>query len=364
MRDRLIDALVRGDVSRWAAIGVLWALATLVVLVHRPGRRPPRAAPFRTAWTWILLAAATATSLAGLPLSAAIAVPRLRWVAVDAPDLVAQNPGTWRKLRGPGVAIAGPDVAVPTIDAGGRWVLYGLLSGKPVPGLPAAEPAPLEPGAPRLCRIEGTACRPWPVAWPDPTRPLAQADLSWAPAGGRPLGGSAPFRIDDALAFDVESGLYLRHIEPAPLRAPVSGKILDGPHLEITGRVAADEPHEGSSVLFVVRKVVKGRLTEVRLAAMPAPRGGLGHVFQLQRAGASLTAGPRVYAYVVRPVLLLTSLSLPLGGVVILLERLLRRRRDAASWVAPALEAVAALSAGVAVAGPAVVAMASLWGSR
>jgi hypothetical protein len=307
---------------------------------------------------------ATTTSLAGLPLSAAIAMPRLRWAPVDAPDLTATNPETWRKLRGPGAAVGGPDVAVPTIDAAGRWVLYGLVSGKPVPGLPAAEPAPLEPGAPRLCRIEGDTCRPWPVSWPDPARPLAQADLSWSPAGGHPFGGGA-LGLDDALAYDVETGLYLRHIEPAPLRAPASGRLLDGPHIELTGRVDAEEPHEGPSVLFVLRKVAGGRLTEVRMAATPAPRGAQGHVFQLQRASASLTAGPRTYAYAVRPVLALTSLSLPLGGVVLLLGWLLRRRRgEAAPWITPAVEAAAALAAGIAAAGPAVVAIASLWGSR
>ena len=358
MRDRLIDALVRGDRSAWAAFGVLWVLTTLMVLLQRPG--PP---PRRATWAWLLLAVASTTSLAGLPLSAAIAMPRVRWAPVDAPDLTATNPETWRKLRGPAVAVGGPDIAVPTIDTAGHWVLYGLLSGKALPGLPAAEPAPLDLGAPRLCRIEGDTCRPWPVSWPDPARPLAQADLTWAPPGRQPFGGSA-LGLEDALAYDVETGLYLRHIEPAPLHAPANGKLLDGPHLELTGRVNADEPHDGPSVLFVLRKVAGGRLTQVRMAAVPAPGGGQGHVFQLQRASASLTAGPRVYAYAVRPVLALTSLSLPLGGGVLLLAWLLGRRREAASWITPAIEAAAALSAGVAAAGPAVVAIASLWGSR
>ena len=358
MRDRLIDALVRGDRPAWAAVGALWALTALLVLLHRPGRG-------RAAGTWLLLAVATGTSLAGLPLSAAIAVPRLRWAPVDAPDLTATNPETWRKLRGPAVAVGGPDVAVPTIDAAGRWVLYGLLSRKPVPGLPAAEPAPLEPGAPRLCRIEGTRAGPGPSPGPTlPARSCRPTSRGRLPASARSA-GACPCGLMTPSRSTSRRGFTCGGFEPAPLHAAASGRLLDGPYLELTGRVAADEPHEGSSVLFVLRKVAGGRLTEVRLAATPAPRGGLGHVFQVQRAGASLTAGPRVYAYAVRPVLLLTSLSLPLGAVVLLLGALFRRRRgEAAPWIAPYLEAAAALSAGVAAAAPAVVAMASLWGSR
>jgi hypothetical protein len=359
-----VSALIQGDRLAWGAVGLLWGLTALVVLLHRPGRLGGAVADRRTAWTWLLLAAATGTSLAGLPLSAAIAMPRVRWVTVDAPDLVATNGETWRKLRGPAVPVAGPDVAVPTVDAAGRWVLYGLLSGKAAPGLPAAEPAPLQPGATRLCRVEGDACRPWPVAWPDPARPLVSGELSWARAGDQ-----------DALAYDVETGLYLRQIEPrAPAEAshdgPASGprpRPPSEPCLELVGRVAPDEPHEGSSVLFVVREVIGGRLKAMRIAATPSPSGS-GHVFHVQRAEASLTAGPRVHAFV-RPVLALTSLSLPLGVIALLLAPWLYRRRgetrrEAAAWIGPHLEAAAVLAAGVAAAAPAVVAIASLWGSR
>src|SRR6185295_6077026 len=168
----------------------------------------------RFAWTWLLFALATATSLAGLPLASAIAVPRVRWASTEAPELVATAGDGWRRLRGPAVLVAGPDLAVPSVDAEGRWVLVGLLSGKPVPGLPAAEPAPMKPGAAPLCLPSGESCRPWPVAWPDPARPPSLGELGWARAGSaEPAPGEGgrrvlqAFHVADALAYDVESGL-------------------------------------------------------------------------------------------------------------------------------------------------------------
>lgn len=371
MRDRLIDGLIQGDRLAWAAIGMLWLLTALVVLLHRPGLGGARQA----AWTWLLFAVATGTSLAGLPLSAALAVPRLRWTAVDAPDLVATGGDTWRRLRGPAVLVAGPDIAVPTLDAADHWVLFGLLSGKPIQGLPAAEAAPMIPGAPRLCRTEGEACRPWPVAWPDPARPIALAELVWSHAGQEAgLGNGARVadrsgaatvpveRVEGALAYDMETGLYLRRVEPAP------GTASGTPQLELVGRITADPRGEAPSVLFVVSKVEAGRLKAMRIAAVPET-GKPGPLFRLQRAEVSLTGGPRVLGWVVRPLLALTSFSLPLGVLAFLLAPLLRRRsgetrRDAAAWISPYLEAAAVLAAGVAAAAPAVVAIASLWGSR
>ncbi len=302
VRDRLIDGLIQGDRLAWAAIAVLWVITALVVLLHRPGMGGAKQA----AWTWLLFAAATGTSLAGLPLSAALAVPRIRWAAVDAPDLVASGGDTWRRLRGPAVLVAGPDIAVPTLDAADHWVLFGLLSGKPIQGLPAAEPAPMLPGAPRLCRTEGEACRPWPVAWPDPARPIALSELAWSRPSPGGIAGPAADRVEGALAYDVETGLYLRRIEPAPGSPP------DGPQLELVGRITADAQREGPSVLFVVRKVEGGRLKAMRIASLPdVPRpvtagsapvpaagartiGGTppGPLFRVHRAEVSLTAGP------------------------------------------------------------------------
>jgi hypothetical protein len=370
VRDRLIDGLIQGDRLAWAAIAALWALTALSVLLHRPGLGGARGA----AWTWLLFAAATGTSLAGLPLSAAIAVPRVRWTTVDAPDLLAVGGESWRRLRGPSVGVAGPDLAVPTLDAEGRWVLVGLLSGKPIAGLPAAEPAPMMPGAPRLCRTEAEDCRPWPVAWPDPARPLALGELWWARAGSPgELGAdssasrlSLPLPVEDALAYDAETGLYLRRIEPP------SGSRAGDPLLELVGRVAADEASEGPavpSVLFVLRRVAAGRLKAMRLVSAPGHEGG--RVFRVQRAEVSLTTGPRVFAWAVQPVLALTSFALPLGVLAFLLAPLLHRarrragsRRAASEWIGPYLEGSAVIAAGVAAAAPAVVAMVSLWGSR
>ena len=348
VRDRLIEALLHGDRAAWAAIGVLWALTTILVLSHRPPGGGRRAS---TAFTFALLAMSTATSLAGIALSAALAVPRIRWKAADAPELLVTSGGpTWRRLRGPAVAIPGPDpdIAVPTLDGADRWVLVGLLSGKPVPGLPAAEAAATAPGAARLCRTEGSECRAWPVAWPDPAKPASLGELTWTraapPASRRPL------------AVDVETGLYLTRIDPAP---GVAGG-LEGPHLEMVGRAGVEPKLEGPSVVFAVRSVVAGRLRAARIAATPDPARPGGLAFHLHRADASLTAAPRMFLWVAGPLATLTGLALPLGLAVYLFAR----RRRALDRALPWLETSAALAAGVAAAAPALVAVASLWGSR
>jgi hypothetical protein len=124
-----------------------------------------------------------------------------------------------------------------------------------------------------------------------------------------------------------------------------------------------------------VRSVAGGRLSAARIAASPDPARPGAHVFHLHRAGASLTAAPRMFAWVARPLLSFTSAALPLGLLVHLLAplflRLRRRdasradrRLEAAARVGPWLEAAAAFSAGLAAAAPAFVAMANLWGSR
>jgi hypothetical protein len=353
VRERLLDGLLRGDRFTWAALGALWALTTILVLLHRiaePGESQPKGRA-GAAFTWALLAVTTATSLAGLPLAAALSLPRVRWKAMEATELVATNGGdTWRKLRGPVVAIAGPvpELGVPTLDAADRWILFGMLSGKPIPGLPPAEAVAAAPGAPRLCRAEGTECRAWPVAWPDPARPVALGELVW----GRSKAGM-PLR---ALAYDVETGLYLERIESAT-GAPGS---LAGPHLELVGRPGGEPKLEGASVVFVVRSVTAGNLHAARIAATPDPSRAGGYAFHLHRADVSLTAAPLVFSWLARPLLLLTSFALPLGIVV----HLLGRRRRVTARVLPWMEAVAAFAAGLAAAAPALVAVAGLWGSR
>jgi hypothetical protein len=373
VRDRLIDGLIQGDRLAWGAVGVLWVLTTLVVLAHRPGDGQEGGRSH--AFTWLLFAVATATSLVGLPLSSALSVPRLRWALASDGGLPAPDPASWRRLRGPAVLVAGPDVAVPTVESG-RWVLAGLLSGKPVEGLPAAEPAPMQPGAPRLCFPTGGSCRPWPVAWPDPTRPLPLGELVWS----RPGAPRDPARLEGARAYDVETGLYLVRADPAPGSSPAD------PVLEVAGLLGGDSPRD-PGVVFVIRRVAAGRIKAVRLVHL-ASHAGEAPAFAFHRAEVSLTAAPRAYAWFVRPILTLTALSLPLGVVALLLAPALYRARwrrakrrgpppyrqpepgeapargEAVAWVAPYLEAAAVLSAGLAAAAPAVVAMAALWGSR
>ena len=351
VRDQLIDGLLHGDRVIWAGVGVLWVLAAILVLVHRA---PPYDAPTRRAgagFAFALLAVTTATSLVGLPLATALAIPRIQWRAADTPELLAPNGSTtWRRLRGPAVALKGPepDIGVPTIDASNRWILVGLISGKPVPGLAPAEASDAAPGDARLCSAEGAACRAWPVSWPDPARPSALGEIVWSRVKPR-----APER---PLAFDVETGLYLVRIDPAP----GVGAGLGGPHLEIIGRAGAEPKVEGPQVVFLARSVAGGRLRAARIAAMPDPAKPGAFAFHLHRATASLTAGPRALAWVARPILMLTAFALPLG----LGAYLLARRRGALERALPRVESLAALAAGLAVAAPAIVAVASLWGAR
>lgn len=351
MRERLIDSLISGDRSAWLGFGALWALTAVVVLLHRPAEEAARSRRAGAAFAFALMALATATSLSGLPLSAALAVPRLRWKAVEAPDLIATASGeSWRKLRGPAAVIPGPepDLGIPTLDAADRWVLHGVLANRAVPGLASAEAAAAPRGTSRLCRIEGGECRAWPVGWPDPARPEPGGELIWA----RPS-ADVPLR---ALAYDVETGLYLVRLESAS-GAPVG---LDGPLFELVGRSGGEPKMVGASVLFAVRSVTAGRLRAARVAATPDPTRPGSFTFHLHRADVSLRAAPRAFAWVARPLLGLTGFTLPLGITLYLLAR----RRGQLHKALPWLEAGAAFAAGLAAAAPAIVAVASLWGSR
>jgi hypothetical protein len=351
VRGRLIDSLLSGDRGAWLGFGLLWALTAILVLIHRPAEEASRTRRAGAAFAFALMAVATATSLAGLPLSAALAVPRLRWKAVEAPDLIASASGdSWRKLRGPAVVIPGPepDLGIPTLDASDRWVLWGVLANKAVPGLAAAEASPAARGAPRLCRVDGAECRAWPVGWPDPARPEPGGELIWARASA-----DAPLR---ALAYDVETGLYLMRLE-GPSGAPVA---LDGPLFELVGRSGGEPKMEGPSVLFAVRSVIGGRLRAARVAATPDPGHPGSFGFHLHRADVSLRAAPRAFAWVARPLLGITGFTLPVGITLYLLAR----RRGKLHQVLPWLEASAAFAAGLAAAAPAIVALAGLWGSR
>lgn len=362
VRERIIGELVQGDRIAWALVGVLWLVATAAALVHRPGvsagpsarvggdRQTPASG---ARWVWVLLALATVVSLAGVPLAHAIAIPRLRWSPSESADLVATSAEGWRKLRSPAVFLDGTELAVPTIDAAGRWVLVGLLSNAPVPGMPPAEPGPIKPAGGRVCAAETEECRPWPPAWPDPKKPIALGEFAWTPAGD-PADGPP---ISAALAYDVESSHYLRFVRPAPDAAS------DAQVLELVGRLGAEAPHDDGAIMFVLRRFAGGRLRAARLLASPRPEGG--HTYALQRLDVSLTAGRRALR-VVEPLLWVTSFSLPVGILAFLLASLIRR--DEAPGDASArlgrLEAAATFLLGIAVAAPAAVALATLWGSR
>jgi hypothetical protein len=337
MRSGLVEAIVTGDRMIWLIIVVLWVITAALVLAQRGGRRSAMRAI-------ALSSLATATSLSALAVATAVALPRIRWKTVSNPDLVAPKGDTWRRLRGPAVpvVVSGvPDLAVPTVDSAGRWVLFGLVSGEALPGLEPAPVATPEMGAPRICSNDSDRCRAWPARWPDPARPGRFAELLWAKDGAAV-----------ALAHDVESGLYLREVA-----APEGGGD-ENAAIEIVGRITNDASREGNSALFVVRRIGAGRLQAMRVIASPAgndlppevplPPRTPGSIaasesggesgwnaptteFKLQRADVSLRAGPAALALFARPLLIVTSLSLPASILIYFLAPLalasrLRRR--------------------------------------
>jgi hypothetical protein len=107
--------------------------------------------------------------------------------------------------------------------------------------------------------------------------------------------------------------------------------------------------------------------------------------FHLQRASVDLALGRDVLRYVARPVLSVTAFSLPAGVLLMVLAPFwlsLRRRREGSApassgpgsivasrrtvtaWMGGTAGAIATLAAGLCMAAPAVVAIASLWASR
>jgi hypothetical protein len=359
MREGLLGALIQGDKVIWGLLAALWLVTTLLVVLRRSSYG--RGAPVTPARILVLLGAASILSLTALPLSTALSIPRIRWKTVDASALCAPTGETWRTLRGPAVPVIDrglPDVAIPTMDAQGRWVLVGLLSGRPVEGLSPAPDSPLEAGLSRICRTDVAECRPWPAGWPDPSRPIGTGELIWTKEPSA-----------SALAYDAETGHYLQAI--AGVSEGESPQGPSGAVLELAGRIANDPPREGVSVLFLLRRVVDDRLHAVRLVAVSSAAG---KSFHLQRSDVSLSIGPRMVRWFARPALWITSLSLPFGLLVyayVLLTGHRRKERDASPALAAkgvarlnALAAVATLAAGLGAGVPAVVAIAALWGSR
>ena len=318
-RAGLVEAIVRGDRSTWAVIGALWAVAAIVVVAQR---RDPAARFVRVLGPLLV---ATSTSLAGLGLSAGLAVPRLRWRPASDAALVVERGETWRRLRGPAVEIlvgGAPEVALPTIDADGAWVLFGMLSGKPIPGLSPAPAKPPGAGAARLCSLEAEseACRAWPASWPDPENGPHLSELLWSRDGS-----------PSSLAYDVESGLFLRDASAPPGRGP----------LEVVGRISNEASREGTTALFTLRRLVDGQLQAVRVVATPS---GESLEFRLQRAQASLTLANDVFRYFAQPVLLAASFAAPVAILAFLLapalfaarlRRAVRREGDRAIRLFP-----------------------------
>src|SRR5262245_21580972 len=134
MRGQLVQAIVRGERSIWAILAIAWLIAVVVVLKRR---REPVVSHVRV---FGLLALGTALSLLGMTAATGLAVPRIAWKASSEPSLLAETGETWRRVRGPTALVnvdGAPDLAVPTIDAAGRWVLYAVISGRVVEVPPA-----------------------------------------------------------------------------------------------------------------------------------------------------------------------------------------------------------------------------------
>jgi hypothetical protein len=308
--------LIRGDRFAWALVAALWLATAVAVFAHRRDAHPSLRRVIG------LLFAALATSAAGLVVASAVAVPRLRWRSEESADLVVAEGETWRRLRGPSVQVAtpeGPDVAVPTIDAEERWVLYGLLSGRRIEGLPEAPDTAPRPGGPRLCHTATEMCRAWPSAWPDPTQAGRFMELSWEKTGAL-----------DAAAYDVETRSFLTGGAREP-HGPKLGPddIARSEGIELIGRISNDPAREHASSLFIVRRIAGGRLRAARVVSTPST--GKPFAFVLQRAEVGLIAGPLVHRVAARPVLLASGLALPFALVAYLfapawLAAILRRR--------------------------------------
>jgi hypothetical protein len=310
------QSLIRGDRFAWALVAALWLATAVAVFAQRRDAHPSLRRVMG------LLFAALATSVAGLVVASAVAVPRLRWRSDESADLVVPEGETWRRLRGPSVQVAtpeGPDVAVPTIDADERWRLYGLLSGRPLEGLEAAPDVAPKAGAPRLCHTATEMCRAWPPGWPDPTQAGSYGELVWEKTGAL-----------DAAAYDVETKVFLTGgtLEPhGPKLSP--GDLAKGSGLELIGRISNDPAREHVSSLFIVRRIEGGRLRATRVVSKPSI--GKPFVFVLQRAEVDLVAGPFVHRIAARPVLLASALALPFALIAYLfapawLAAILRRR--------------------------------------
>lgn len=379
----VVDAFLRGHRGAWIGLLGLVLVALVAVLVQRP----QKASPGRLLLTAALV---SVLSVGGVLAGTALSVPRIVWRRVPAPPFVVAAGSTWRSFRAPSTTLfvgGRPEVGVAGAGDDGRVRLFGLFSGEPIDGYPEAPAVPPAPGRPRICRIEEQVCRAWPEDWPEPASASSGSDFIWT----RDL-------LAKALAYDVESGLVLHHVEglrtaenavamagKAPAPPPPSTTAKAGSWaLEQSGKLTNEPSREGPTSLFVVRRLAQERLDAVRIVAVP--EGGA-FTFSVERATVSLSAAPAAFAWFARPVLLalvvwFPFVSIALQGAPAWWASRRRKRMaageplpempsDAASFqraardeMARRLHGLSIFAVGLAVAAPAVVAVVGMLSGR
>lgn len=378
----VVDAILRGHRGAWIGLFSVVIVTVAVVLALRESRTSP-------AKVLLLSALVSVLSAGGILVAMGLAMPRIVWRKAGTPPFAARSGEVWRALRAPSaVLVAGerPEIGLAGASPDGRIQLYGLFSGAPIEGLPDAPNVPPSPGQPRICRLDQGVCVAWPSAWPEPGAAPSGSGFVWT----RSFNAAA-------LAFDVESGLFLDHVEG--MRAaggPVAMAGASGPEggsaapsaapwaLDQVGKLTNEPSHEGPTALFVVRRISGGRLDAVRVVAVP---DGESFLYSVERATVSLGAAPAAFRWFARPALLVLVLWFPLATILLQAAPAWwasRRRKllaqggpvsempsqeakfasNARQAMSERLYPIAVLAAGLAMAAPAVVAVAGMFGVR
>lgn len=308
MLERIAQSLVVGDPRAWSVIASLWLFSLVAVWLNRRDAQPSQRLVFS------LLFASSLTSITGALVSTAVCIPHLRWTQRPAGELLAAEGESWRKLRGPWAIVntrAGPDVAIPTMDAQGQWALFGLFSESALPDFePAADTAPTA-GQPRLCPPGSGPCRAWPAAWPEPLQ--AQGTLEFVFSANGAL---------YAAAYDRETQKYLigavRGLSDGDRPEILSADELANTNaLELIGRIGTPPPRGALTSLFVARRMMNGHFEQARIVA--AGKADDTFTFSLERAQANIQIGNQFMRFVARPAMLLCSITLPLMLLTLLI---------------------------------------------